>query len=357
MSSVNFCNFSAAFCEELLGWYVKHRRSLPWRATSIEKRNPYHTWLSEIMLQQTTVPTVIPYFLKFIDLYPDITDLAAAPEEDILRHWAGLGYYARARNLIKCAKVVVKDYNGVFPDNLEALKKLPGIGEYTAAAIRTIAFDKPANVIDGNVERVVSRIFKIEEPLPQAKPLIKQRAAALMEALGQDYGDYAQGLMDLGATICTPAKPKCEICLVSKYCHAYKTREPETYPKKQPKKPKPKRYGHIYWLEDNEGYVLFDRREEKGLLGGMVGLPTNEWQVDAIEATSKHFANIKFKPLPEKVKHVFTHFELELSLYKTKLPKLLDFETESRYFIEKKQAGVDLGLPTVFKKAYNILKD
>ena len=336
----------------MLGWYNTHRRAMPWRALPGQTSNPYHVWLSEIMLQQTTVPAVIPYFLKFIQIWPTVRDLAAADPQDVLNEWAGLGYYARARNLHKCAKVIMSEYCEQFPDTEKELLKLPGVGPYTAAAIAAIAFNRQTNVVDGNVERVMSRVFQIEAPLPKSKEILKNHARALAANCNRP-GDYAQSLMDLGAGVCTPKSPKCMMCPVSEMCAARASGNPEAFPKKEPKKAKPIRYGYIYFIENNKGEILLERRPEKGLLGGMIGLPTSDWIED--QNTLAHlsrFKNIKDLKIPE-VRHVFTHFELRLTLMRADLniPKI-----QASYFWQEKDKIKSQTFPTVFHKAYKLLK-
>ncbi len=267
---------------KLLQWYDRNARVLPWRAVSPSRMDPYKVWLSEIMLQQTTVAAVKEYFLNFTQKWPTVKALAAAPLDDVLKAWAGLGYYARARNLHKCANVIVSEHGGKFPDDLGALQKLPGIGPYTAGAIAAIAFDKPFAAVDGNVERVISRLDAIETPLPDSKPQIKTRAQALMT--DHRAGDFVQALMDLGATICTPKSPNCQICPWTDDCDGRKQGIAATLPRKQPKKKIPTRQGHAYLAISNDGYILLRRRAEKGLLGGMMEVPGS----DMVRNTNRH---------------------------------------------------------------------
>ena len=234
------------FSVAVLDWYVTHARRLPWRSLPGEHPDPYHVWLSEIMLQQTTVATVGPYFRKFLDRWPNVVEMAAAPLDDILTAWAGLGYYARARNLHKCAITVAREHNGVFPGDMAELLALPGIGPYTAAAISAIAFGQPETVVDGNIERIISRLYRISTPLPAAKKEITEYAAKLTPR--HRPGDYAQALMDIGAGICLPRNPKCSVCPVSGYCKAFATDDMESYPVKAPKKIKPTRRATIFWV-------------------------------------------------------------------------------------------------------------
>ena len=298
----------------LLDWYDQQARSLPWRVGPGEKAqgvlpNPYFVWLSEVMLQQTTVATVSPYFKKFLSRWPTIDSLAAAPIDDILSEWAGLGYYARARNLHKCAGVVASELGGAFPSESDALRKLPGIGEYTAAAIAAIAFDRPETVVDGNVERVMSRLFQIETPMPDAKPEI--RAAARTLTPTDRPGDYAQAVMDLGATVCAPRNPACGVCPWMAACAARKAGVAAELPRKRPKPEKPTRRGVAFLALDPEGRVLLRRRLDKGLLGGMLGLPGGDWREGVRIDRSPPF-EADWRDLDVEVRHTFTHFHLIL---------------------------------------------
>src|SRR5689334_17888112 len=254
----------------LLCWYVVDKRRLPWRAEAGARADPYRVWLSEVMLQQTTVAAVKPYFETFTSRWPSVEALAAAEDGEVMAAWAGLGYYARARNLLACARVVAGEHKGVFPDSEEGLLRLPGIGPYTAAAIAAIAFGKRAVVVDGNVERVIARLHALQAPLPQARPRIRE----LVDAMTPDEGagDFAQAMMDLGATICTPRRPACGLCPVRRWCKAYAEGAPERYPVKAPRAARPHRTGTAYWLE-HQGQVLLVRRPARGLLGGMLALP------------------------------------------------------------------------------------
>ena len=305
----------------LLAWYDRHRRRLPWRAPPGKPPDPYRVWLSEIMLQQTTVKTVAPYYLRFLERWPDVAGLAASPLADVLKAWAGLGYYARARNLHACARTVVERHGGCFPGDPAALATLPGVGPYTAAAIAAIAFGKRATPVDGNVERVVARLFAIEAPLPGAKPAIRRIAEGFTP--DQRPGDFAQALMDLGATICTPARPSCALCPWNDSCAAHRLGSPETFPRKAPKSEGRLRRGAAFWVERADGAVLVRTRPLRGLLGGMSEVPTSEWTHDFAAAgalrAAPRLANGKTKlawrKLPGKVTHVFTHFPLELVVY------------------------------------------
>ena len=308
----------------LLDWYDRHRRALPWRPLPGERADPYRVWLSEIMLQQTGVKTVGPYFLKFLARWPDVAALGRAALDDVLRMWAGLGYYSRARNLHACAVAVLRDHGGVFPDTEEVLRSLPGIGPYTAAAIAAIAFGRRTMPVDGNIERVVSRLFAVEQPLPQAKPLIQQLAATLLWRPGRARqssraGDSAQALMDLGASICTPKKPACALCPLNGDCVSRARGDQETFPRKAPKKSGALRRGAAFVVRRGEE-LLLRTRPEKGLLGGMTEVPTSDWL-----AAQNDRAALKQAPVLKGVarwhrkagvvSHVFTHFPLQLVVY------------------------------------------
>ncbi len=301
--------------EDLLVWYDIHRRVLPWRALPGERADPYRVWLSEIMLQQTTVAAVGPYFRAFVERWPTVEALAAAPQEAVLAAWAGLGYYARARNLHKCAKAVVERFGGAFPDTEEGLLSLPGVGAYTAGAIAAIAFDRPAAAVDGNVERVIARLYCVEDPLPTAKPVIRALTTPLVPA--QRPGDFAQAMMDLGATICTPRNPKCLACPWRDGCAGRKAGVAEHLPRKAAKLEKPHRFGVAFWLTNPQQEVLLRRRPETGLLGGMMEIPSSPWTdqaVDLREARRHAPETLNWQTLPGGVKHVFTHFTLELTV-------------------------------------------
>jgi A/G-specific adenine glycosylase len=297
----------------LLRWYDSHARRLPWRVPPGGGRpDPYRAWLSEIMLQQTTVATVADYYAKFTARWPGVEDLAAAPLDDVLSAWAGLGYYARARNLHKCARLIAAEYGGRFPETEEGLRALPGIGRYTAAAVAAIAFDRPAAVMDGNVERVISRLYAIETPLPQAK----EELYARVEALTPDNrpGDFAQAMMDLGATVCTPGRPKCMLCPLSGFCTGQAIAE--RLPVKAPKKAKPTRRGTAYWIERPDGAVLLRRRPETGLLGGMTEFPSTDWTEHGEAGPDSADLPLALEGTAEagEIRHTFTHFHLVLKV-------------------------------------------
>lgn len=328
----------------ILRWYDKNARELPWRAgpKSRAKPDPYHVWLSEIMLQQTTVATVAPRYAEFLVRWPAVEDMAAAPLDDILGQWAGLGYYARARNLHKCAVAVAA--RGGFPDTEEELRKLPGIGDYTAAAIASIAFDKRAVVVDGNIERVVSRLFAIDTPLPAAKPEIKDKANRIWPE--KRSGDFAQALMDMGASVCRPKAPMCLHCPIGEHCEANALGEQERFPVKAPKKEKPSRRGAVFALLNAKGEMLFERRPEKGLLGGMLGLPGTSW-TEELTKDVKAYAPAKAKwKKAGTATHTFTHFHLTLDIYRARAPKGFKRNAGQQWIAPDKAK-----LPTVMKKA------
>lgn len=305
----------------LLEWYDRHRRRLPWRPLPGEPADPYRVWLSEIMLQQTGVKTVAPYFEKFVGRWPNVDALGRASLDEVLRMWAGLGYYSRARNLHACAVAVLRDHGGAFPDAEEGLRSLPGIGPYTAAAIAAIAFGRRTMPVDGNIERVVSRLFAIEAPLPQAKPLIRELAATLLGAGdgASRAGDSAQALMDLGSSICTPRKPACVLCPLYADCLSRARGQQETYPRKPPKKTGELRRGAAFVVMRGDA-LLVRTRPEQGLLGGMTEVPGSDWL-----AAQRDDMALRQAPLPKRavhwhrkagiVTHVFTHFPLELVVY------------------------------------------
>jgi A/G-specific adenine glycosylase len=306
----------------LLTWYDRHRRRLPWRALPGVPADPYRVWLSEIMLQQTTVKAVGPYFERFTARWPDATSLARASLDDVLRLWAGLGYYSRARNLHACAVAVMREHGGAFPDTEEGLRALPGIGPYTAAAIAAIAFDRRTMPVDGNIERVVSRLFAVEETLPQAKPLIRELATTLLGDCRA--GDSAQALMDLGASICTPKKPACALCPLMEDCAARVQGTQESFPRKAAKKTGALRRGAAFVVRRGEE-LLVRTRPEKGLLGGMTEVPGSDWTAEQEENTARDQAPAlkgisRWHRKAGVVSHVFTHFPLELVVYTADVP-------------------------------------
>jgi len=309
-----------AMRQNLLDWYRREERTLPWRIRPEDRvagivAAPYEIWLSEIMCQQTTTTAASVYWHKFLKAWPRVTDLAAAPRDDVLTAWAGLGYYARARNLHKCAQIVCDQFGGVFPLSEAELLKLPGIGPYSAAAIAGICYEEATNVVDGNVERVISRIFCVETEMPKAKPEIRKLAAKLADP--KHPGDYAQALMDLGAHVCKPKNPKCEDCPWKLECAAHKSGTMENYPKRKPKTVRPVRYGAVFFIE-NEGHIWLRQRPDKGLLGGMLELPGTAWteerlDIDVLLAQAPFPSN--WQQNDAVVKHVFTHFTLYLTVF------------------------------------------
>jgi A/G-specific adenine glycosylase len=322
--------------KSLLSWYDRAGRTLPWRVRGNSSADPYRVWLSEIMLQQTTVAAVAPYFARFLETWPTVAALAAAPRDDVLSAWAGLGYYSRARNLHAAAQQLSA---AGFPATEAGWRKLPGIGAYTAAAITAIAYDRPANVVDGNVERVIARLRAVETPLPDAKPELRARAAELVTA--DRPGDYAQALMDLGATVCTPKSPKCGDCPWQSPCAAYATGQPETYPRRAAKAERPRRHGAVFRIQrDNQFWLV--RRPDKGLLGGMAALPTTEWRAKKFTRAEalKHAPVAAAWKRIGQIEHVFTHFALTLDVYEADCAPSNDGWW-----------GDASALPTVFKKA------
>ncbi len=304
---------AARLAAALLAWYDRHRRVLPWRAQAGERADPYGVWLSEVMLQQTTVVAVQPYYRDFLKRWPTVAALAAAPVEDVMAAWAGLGYYARARNLHACAKTVAAQ-GGVFPDHEEGLRALPGIGDYTAAAVAAIAFGRRAVVVDGNVERVIARMFAVAAPLPGAKPALKALAASLTPR--ERAGDYAQAAMDLGATVCTPRQPRCMLCPWRADCAG--RREPERFPAKAAEKPKPLRSAAAFFVTRADGAIWLRRRPPRGLLGGMLEVPSAPWRDggwDDSRGPEAAPAGLDLTMLPGLVRHGFTHFALELKVF------------------------------------------
>jgi A/G-specific adenine glycosylase len=299
----------------VLAWYDRHRRDLPWRARPGEAADPYKVWLSEIMLQQTTVAAVKPYFAAFLVRWPNVGLLAEARGEDVMRAWAGLGYYSRARNLHACAKIIAGPFKGAFPATEASLRDLPGIGPYTAAAIAAIAFGQCAAAIDGNVIRVAARLFAIETPLPAAKSEIQARVEAMVPV--ERPGDFAQAMMDLGATVCSPRRPSCDNCPLRAVCLGYASGIAESLPCRAPRPQRPMRRGAAFFVRRQDGAVLVRTRPEKGLLGGMVELPGSRWSADFDEAEAPCQAPIKarFHKLEASIGHVFSHFALRLSIY------------------------------------------
>jgi len=335
----------------LLHWYDRHRRRLPWRAEPGEIPDPYRVWLSEIMLQQTTVTAVIPYYERFVSRFPSVQALAAAPLDHVLSAWAGLGYYARARNLHACAQAVAAQ--GGFPPDLDALRELPGIGAYTAAAIGAIAFGIPAVPVDGNVERVVARIFAVDQPLPAARPALRLAAGrlGLDPAARARPSDFAQALFDLGASLCSPAAPACALCPWVACCEARRLGIAAELPRRSPKKLRPVRYGVHFWLTDDSGGVLLRRRPAKGLLGGMTELPGTEWRAapwTTTEALPLAPMAADWRPAGQ-VRHGLTHFELIIDLLAAHVPRI-----SGEGFAHPLAALDETALPSVMRKCARI---
>ncbi len=337
---------------DLLAWYDVHAREMPWRIGPADRKagvrpDPYAVWLSEVMLQQTTVAAVRAYHNKFMGLWPTVSVLAAAQDADVMAAWAGLGYYARARNLLKCACKIVDEHAGVFPETNDELLTLPGIGPYTAAAISAIAFDQPSVVVDGNVERVMARLHNVHDPLPASKPALTAHAAALTPRLRA--GDYAQAVMDLGATICTPRNPACVICPWREPCAARAEGTAAELPKKTPKKKVPTRYGIAYVVRRNDGAWLLETRPEKGLLGGMRAFPGTDWS-EAPQPDPP--LDVAWTTMNDVARHTFTHFHLELTIMTATIGP--EDTVDRGYFVEKAEFN-PRDLPTAMRKVYALV--
>ncbi len=307
---------AAQLASGLLAWYDRHRRELPWRAKPGARTEPYRVWLSEIMLQQTTVAAVVPYYQAFLQRWPTVAALAAAPVEDVMAAWAGLGYYARARNLHACARAVAEAHGGVFPDNETGLRALPGVGVYTAAAVAAIAFDRRAVVVDGNVERVMARMFAVLQSMPAAKKRLRDLADALTPS--SRPGDYAQAAMDLGATVCAPRNPRCMLCPWRAACAAFAAGEPERYPVKAGEKVKPVRHAAMAFVTRADGAIWLRRRPASGLLGGMHEIPSGPWREGGWPGDARPDdlpAGLDLVALPGLVRHGFTHFDFEMKVF------------------------------------------
>lgn len=352
MSALPDSDVASPAARKLLAWYDNHARDLPWRVGPAERArgvrpDPYRVWLSEIMLQQTTVAAVRAYFHTFTTRWPTVAALAAAPEDDILKAWAGLGYYSRARNLKKCADAVMADHDGAFPRTVEELRALPGIGEYTSNAIAAIAFDVPAPVVDGNVERVVTRLDAIDTALPRAKPEVRAVVAGMLDA--DRPGDFAQAMMDLGATICTPKRPACLHCPLRQDCRALATGDPERFPVKAPRKDKPKRVGAAFVLVRPDGAVLLEKRGGTGLLAGMTQVPTTGWTARVDGETGREAAPFQTFDWVRcgTVAHVFTHFSLDLTVWRASG----DLAPRAGQWWSPPDKLAGEALPTVMKKA------
>jgi len=338
----------------MLDWYDRERRDLPWRYQPGEAADPYRVWLSEIMLQQTTVKTVIPYFKKFTELWPTVGDLAAADEERVLQAWAGLGYYSRASNLHACARQVVKEFGGRFPDRESELLTLPGIGPYTAAAIAAIAFDRRATPMDGNIERVVARLFAVRDPLPEAKSGLRDRARTLTPH--ERAGDFAQAMMDLGATVCTYKRPSCLVCPLQESCEAHALGVAGELPYRAAKPVKPVRRGIAFLAVSEDGNVLLRRRPDKGLLARMQEVPSTEW-LEEMPVTGEALRSAPVRAdwwqVPGLVVHTFTHFRLELEVFRAVVPAdaaLTFWADQARCRWVPRVALHDEALPTLMRK-------
>lgn len=340
---------AGGLADVLLDWYDRHARVMPWRVPPDQKKagvrpDPYRVWLSEVMLQQTTVAAVRDYFRRFTDRWPTVAHLAAAEDADVMGEWAGLGYYARARNLLACARAVVRDHGGAFPSTRAGLLDLPGIGPYTASAIAAIAHDEVATVVDGNVERVMSRLWLVEEPLPGAKAALTRLAEGLTPAARP--GDYAQAVMDLGATICTPRNPACGICPWRDPCRARAEGVQATLPRKHEKAAKPVRQGVIWIARRADGAWLAERRPERGLLGGMLGFPGSDWDgsggAEPVEACWQEVG---------EVRHTFTHFHLIL---RCRIAQVGMGAVARRGMFVPRAEFRPSDLPTVMRKAFDL---
>jgi A/G-specific adenine glycosylase len=330
--------------QALLGWYDVYQRRLPWRVLAGHKPDPYKVWVSEIMLQQTTVPTVKEFYIRFLEKWPTVDALAGATLDEVFHAWQGLGYYSRARNLYKCAQLVHTHYKDQFPSDEQELLKLPGIGPYTAAAIASIAFNKPATVVDGNIERIMTRLFRLENPLPLVKKEIQEHAQKLIST--SRPSDYAQALMDLGSTVCTPKKPKCVICPLQPFCKSFGY-TPEALPKRLPKVEKPTRYGTFFWVENEKGEVLLEKRPDKGLLAGLMGFPTSGWSDDGKSLTPSFLRSEELKGV---IRHTFTHFHLIGKVIKATSPA-----TEIQGVWVKVEELGRYALPTLMKKVKQLV--
>jgi len=337
-------NAPRAIAAALLPWYDRNARDLPWRARpGANAPDPYRVWLSEVMLQQTQVASVIPYFDRFTSRWPKVEALAASDDADLMAAWAGLGYYARARNLLACAREVAR--RGAFPDTEAGLRELPGVGGYTAAAIAAIAFGRRAVVVDANVERVVSRLFAVETPLPAARPILYAHTDSITP--DARAGDFAQAMMDLGSAICTARAPRCLLCPLREDCDGFASGAPERFPIKAAKAPKPQRFGTMFWLE-RDGRVLLVRRPGKGLLGGMRALPTGPW-ADSPPGLEGAPADAGWRLLGESVSHGFTHFNLDVALAAATIAEHAGAALDGEWWPVADLESA--GLPTVFAKA------
>lgn len=333
--------------DKLLTWFEAQRRALPWRDAATGRRDPYRVWLAEVMLQQTTVAAVRPYYEAFLARWPDVKALAEAQDEEVMRAWAGLGYYARARNMLKCARLVAFERQGAFPRAEEDLAALPGIGPYTAAAIAALAFGAPTAPVDGNVIRTLCRLFALEDEMPAHIRLVADKAHALLPE-GRS-GDFAEALMDLGAGVCRPKNPDCPACPWEADCRARKVGAPQDYPRKAAKKARPTRFGWAFWVERPDGRVLLETRAEKGLLGGMTGFPGGAWTEAGEEARTaalRTWSTAVWEELPGRVTHTFTHFHLSLGVVRVRVGEA---EAPQGLWCRPEDLAGQ-GLPTVMKK-------
>ena len=338
----------------LLAWYDRHRRVLPWRSLPGERPDPYAVWLSEVMLQQTTVAAVKSYFAAFLTRWPDVAALAAAPVDAVMQQWAGLGYYSRARNLHACAKAIVSTHDGRFPESASTLLRLPGVGPYTAAAIAAIAFDEAVAVVDGNVERVIARLAALETPLPAAKPLINQRVMALVPV--ERPGDFAQAMMDLGATVCTPRRPACSLCPLRSFCAAAAQGLQERFPLKAPKPARPQREGAVFFIRRADA-VLVRTRPPRGLLGGMVEFPGSSWSEGFDREKALRVAPLiaDYRRLMLDVRHVFTHFALRLEIFVAEVAPATPAPGDCRW-VNETALGQE-ALPSLMRKVVAAIRD
>lgn len=337
--------------EDLLAWYDVHAREMPWRVRPVDSKagirpDPYFIWMSEVMLQQTTVAAVKEYFRKFTTLWPTVRDLAAAEDADVMAAWAGLGYYARARNLLKCARVIVDEHAGEFPNTYDALLTLPGVGPYTAAAVAAIAFNQQATVLDGNVERVMARMYDVHDPLPGVKPKLMDLAIAHTPA--DRPGDYAQAVMDLGATICTPRNPACGICQWRQPCKARAAGTAPELPKKTPKKKTPIRLGYAYVARRKDGAWLLETRPDSGLLGGMLAFPCSDWSDDPRPDPPIAAA---WMDTEQEARHTFTHFHLRLKIMSASVD--LGARPDRGHFVAHEDFS-PAALPTAMRKVFDL---
>jgi A/G-specific adenine glycosylase len=349
-----------AFRQEILEWYGRQKRVLPWRSIAEDnaidvQQKAYAVWLSEIMLQQTVVKAVKPYFEKFLMTWPTVQDLAGADDDDLMQAWAGLGYYSRARNLLKCARVVVSDYKGFFPDNEAGLIKLPGIGPYTAAAITAIAFNNPATVIDGNVDRIIVRTHGLQLPIRDIKKDIRRLSDPFFLSDGivddDQHSHFAQSLMDLGATICIPKSPRCMLCPVNGHCLAFSLGNAADLPVKPVKKDKPHKFGDVYIFRNDRNHILIEKREDKGVLASTFGFPTNDWTEQEREQELPVYVKIgqgeELNYLGQ-VRHVFTHFSLSLAIKEVKISSDIQLPSNMQWVtLEELQ---NIGMPSLFAK-------